>query len=866
MADFADVVAEIKNTNKKLDTLAAATDPKGAAAAEDKKEKEQAAARSEGYLKTIADAITAGGAGGGGAAAGQKEAKKGGLLSGIGGALGKMGIGAGVAMGGLGALFAGGGYLIKQLMDFDGKKVYTNVKELLKINDLFDGPMDALKEGGSFFIAMTAISGGLIALGIGSAVGAGGTALAKFMGGTDWTQTIVDNVETLLSMDVATGVAGQFAKDMAFISAGLIAFSIGSTMGSIATGIDDAIGMFTNKGKKDGKTGKGTGWAKSIKDNVETLLTIKTGTLTEAANIAATMGMLGAGLIAFSFGSAAGAAATGIDQAISMFTGNKQGQGTGWATKIKSEVETLLSIQTGSILDTAKLVATLGAIGLGLIVFSLGKVLATGAEGAASAFSPSEKERKDGHEKFSKTGWAKTIVAEVTELMKIGQLSFFDAAKFVGTMGMVGMGLVAFSLGKVAAGTAGAITDKLTATDQKDAMTNFQTSGWAQKIVDEVTTLLSIAKLPLGNAAEFVTTMGLISAGLVAFAVGKAASGTAEIVNRFANIGKEKQPKSFATQIVDEVKTLLGMTTVEGVNQATADTFSNVMGTIATGLLKFSGSKFIDSLAGAASKALDFLSGNKSPIAEMKIIAAEAANIERGAAAIEKVSAALDKVGNVQFKGDSIKMKDFAEDLVESVPVIEKAIMGGTIKKFLGFKNIKLKGLASSDVKWNTAADNISILMAALGMKPGGSPTQANPLAKYVEVEKPAYFNENKMEHESEEAYELRQKQIKIWREHEAAKKRKSGGTLTPGGAYLVGEGGPEMIIPSSTGTIMNAQRTLQMQQASLQKSLGGMGGGGPVVNNMPVTNVNNSSSNTSVQATPLIHPSSVVNMVNSAA
>ena len=122
------------------------------------------------------------------------------------------------------------------------------------------------------------------------------------------------------------------------------------------------------------------------------------------------------------------------------------------------------------------------------------------------------------------------------------------------------------------------------------------------------------------------------------------------------------------------------------------------------------------------------------------------------------------------------------------------------------------------------------------------------------------------MEHESEEAYELRQKQIKIWREHEAAKKRKSGGTLTPGGAYLVGEGGPEMIIPSSTGTIMNAQRTLQMQQASLQKSLGGMGGGGPVVNNMPVTNVNNSSSNTSVQATPLIHPSSVVNMVNSAA
>ena len=53
MADFADVVAEIKNTNKKLDTLAAATDPKGAAAAEDKKEKEQAIADKDQHLKRV---------------------------------------------------------------------------------------------------------------------------------------------------------------------------------------------------------------------------------------------------------------------------------------------------------------------------------------------------------------------------------------------------------------------------------------------------------------------------------------------------------------------------------------------------------------------------------------------------------------------------------------------------------------------------------------------------------------------------------------------------------------------------------------------------------------------------------------------
>ena len=38
-----------------------------------------------------------------------------------------LGIGAGAAMGGLGALFAGGGYLLKQLSEFDGEAVKENI-------------------------------------------------------------------------------------------------------------------------------------------------------------------------------------------------------------------------------------------------------------------------------------------------------------------------------------------------------------------------------------------------------------------------------------------------------------------------------------------------------------------------------------------------------------------------------------------------------------------------------------------------------------------------------------------------------------------------------------------------------------------
>ena len=235
------------------------------------------------------------------------------------------------------------------------------------------------------------------------------------------------------------------------------------------------------------------------------------------------MAALGLGLIAFSIGSTTATAAEGIDSAVSMFTGAKDGMGTGWAEKIKNEVETLLSIGTLGFFATAGIIATLGGIGAALIAFSLGKVAATGAEAAATVISPSEREAA--FDQFSTGGWAQTIVDEVTTLLKIGELSFWNAAEFVATMGMVGAGLVAFSVGKIAAGAAEGLVTGVEAT--RSAITQFSEVGFAQKIVNEVTKLLEIAALPLGDAAKFVTTMGLIASGLVAFSVGKGAAGVA---------------------------------------------------------------------------------------------------------------------------------------------------------------------------------------------------------------------------------------------------------------------------------------------------------------------------------------------------
>ena len=126
-------------------------------------------------------------------------------------------------------------------------------------------------------------------------------------------------------------------------------------------------------------------------------------------------------------------------------------------------------------------------------------------------------------------------------------------------------------------------------------------------------------------------------------------------------------------------------------------------------------------------------------------------------------------------------MKNFAKNLLESAPVIEKAIMGGTIDKFGPWNDVILKGLASQDIKWNEAAQNIDLLMQSL-----------NPQ------------------------------------------------------------------------TSINAQRTAQMQQASLQNSVNGMGGGQSVITNMPVSNVSTNQSNTTVTSTPLVHQSPVLAAVNS--
>ena len=737
MADFSDIVTELKKTNKKLDRLGDAADPKGAAATEDKRDAAAAAARSENYLKTIANAVSGAGAGAG-AGLDPKDKQRGGLLAGIGGALGGLGIGAGAAIGGLGVLFAGGGYLLKQIAEFDGKKVVENVEHLMSINDLFDGPWDALKEGGGFFIAMTAIGAGLLVFSAGAAVA---NVVLHFTRDTDWAQDVYDNVETLVSIQNITGYdtfdASGFAGTMGGISGGLIKFAVGEFVSGVSAkftegmawtqaiydnveilisiqnikgydsfdsekfsktmgGISGGLVKFAIAEVMSGLAAKftsGMAWTQAIYDNVEKLISIQNIEGYDTFNsekFSSTMGGIAAGLVKFAIGEVM----TGLAQ---KFT-----EGMAWTQAIYDNVKKLVSIQFILGYDTfksEKFSSTMGGIALGLIAFAFGQA----ASGLATAIT-----------RFTDAStWAQDIYDNVKTLVSIQFIegySTFKAGNFAKTMAGIALGLIAFAFGSAAAKD-----DNSSKMDK--SLTQFSKTGtWAQSIYDNVATLISIMTIPniKEDTAKFVKVMTGLAAGLFAFAVGKGTNVMADTLSKFTG--------NFADNIKTDVTTLLSILNDDNINVQKSIDLNTILGNISAGLMKFGAQNFINSLASAASTVFNFLAGDNSPIKQVKLIADESENLTKGADAITAIGDGLNNIASLSFDGSNIKIKDFAEDLIQSVPLIEAAIMGGKIEgsilsalKFWEDSDDKeFLGLASPDIKWADAVANITALRTAL--------------------------------------------------------------------------------------------------------------------------------------------------------
>ena len=546
--------------------------------------------------------------------------------------------------------------------------------------------------------ATSGIGKGLAMAGLGVAAIAGLASMMKFDA-----DKIKKNVETLLSIADLPGmtvgnVAGVSAT-MGALGLGLAAFSIGQAAGAIAQFIS----------KDD--------WPETIKKNVGTLLSISdvvksgdTSLLEEGGKFFLAMTGIGVGLAAFGVGQAV--------TALAQFTSKDD-----WAQQVVNNVTTLMKLadmpwsQAAS--AVVKFPTVLGAMGLGLAAFGAGKAV----EGLGSAVSGSS----EWVTKFSSgQPFGQRVYDEVTTLLDIldhPNAGFGGAASFVATMGGIGAGLVAFSIGKGAEGIAQGAQEGIRAFTEGDA--------FADRVKKEVQTLLSIASLPGVGAdtAQFILTMGGIGAGLAAFAIGKGVEGVAGGMQGVLSAYTTGEP--FAERIKKEVETLM---TIPALAEKAGGTekLKTALGDIGEALSSFAGDKLSSSLKNLGSAALGLISGDEGPIAEMLSLADKSDDLEKASTALQAISKAMSDFSNVKSMGE-VDFSGFTKNVARSLPIIQGLVQGGFPKP--GSGEIEMPGLLTKDLeipkggifdanlRLEEFAAQMQKINSALGISPVASPT-----------------------------------------------------------------------------------------------------------------------------------------------
>ena len=153
------------------------------------------------------------------------------------------------------------------------------------------------------------------------------------------------------------------------------------------------------------------------------------------------------------------------------------------------------------------------------------------------------------------------------------------------------------------------------------------------------------------------------------------------------------------------------------------------------------------------------------------------------------------------------------------------------------------------------AAEAISVISAA-----GGDYAMAQQeikrRAKVAELESrlagdkfDAYTDKGKAEEKASMEAEL--KVLKSQKmELQLSGKRAKGGPMGAGGMYLVGENGPELVMPKSAGMVQSEQKTNDILKSALGKSSGGQT---TIVNNAPNVKTSTNNSNTTVSSTQYV-------------
>lgn len=431
---------------------------------------------------------------------------------------------------------------------------------------------------------------------------------------------IRENVGELLAIsDDFDGVGDFFVTNGAFITtmtglgAGLLAFSVGA-----------GSAVVLNKFEGDGS------WVDAIKDNVTSLLELPSlpgVTIGNVAGFTSAMAAIGAGLLAF-----------GVGAAVNQFS-----DGTEWSKSILANVGNLLQIleiNDVSEDDADTLAAVLEKIGGGLTSFAVGGGLSALTAGGDN--------------------WGADILSNVTSLLQILEIDGVNAQKskvLADVLANIGIGLVAFSIGKATGAAASGLSSAVGLFTKGD--------NFADDIKEEVGTLLSILNLPGAQTPEgsagFLEVMTGIGAGLVAFGAGK---GFASIIQLFTS-------GNFAQGIKDEVDILTSIT--DNVKDDGSN-FVATMENIGEGLSIFTSDGFFSGLKSA------FTFGDNSMISEITAITDEIDKLDEAADSLDKFSKALSTFSTIKISDSEVNFHKLAVNLSKSIPILEGLTVGNKIK------------------------------------------------------------------------------------------------------------------------------------------------------------------------------------------
>ncbi len=393
---------------------------------------------------------------------------------------------------------------------------------------LFGGALGAAGKGLGGAISGVGLGIGAAGAGIGVAL-LGAATFAEKIANLDG-KKIKDNIVEIMSIPDSVGGGLEMLKDGGALTLALTGLGIGLAAFAIGSGAAAGVAMFTD----------GSNFAATIKGQVVELLSIKDelggNTKMLADGGAFYLAMMGIGLGLAVFG--AGSAIAGMSDGLKTFTGTGN-----FAENIKEQVVTLLSISdelggAGNLIGQgAAFLLAMTGIGLGLAVFGAGSAI--GGLGTALA-------------DFSTGGFAQGIKDSVVTLLSIsdelggaGNL-IGDGAEFLLAMTGIGLGLAVFGIGANVAGLTTALAD-------------FTTGGFAQSIVDNVTTLLGIseslggAKAFIGDSATFLLAMTGIGAGLLAFGAG---SGIGAFIDGVGKLFGGESPMEKILRLADNVESI----------------------------------------------------------------------------------------------------------------------------------------------------------------------------------------------------------------------------------------------------------------------------------------------------------------------